>query len=351
MQEAIVAASRAIVLAPPHKRRRDSYTRALVDVGEIDHAIAMYREWLAEEPDNAYVRHHLAACLGEGAPERASDAYVEQVFDSFASSFDAKLASLGYRAPELVAGALAARLPTPARQFDIADLGCGTGLCGPLLAPWARRLTGCDLVGGDARPSPSGAPSTTSSRRPSWCSSCAPAPAAFDVVVSADTLCYFGALDGVVEAARSALRAGGQIVFTVEAEREEDESREPASGCSFNGRYVHARAYLRSRSRRARASTSFASTPRCFARKAASRCRAGWSRRAGRPGPVDRPWPTPSHPAVAARDLEAGRDRSGPAALHQLVLVEVGVGDLGHLRALPMSASAPPARRACRPRP
>jgi len=121
--EAILAASQATVLLPPHKRRRDSYTRALVNAGQIEHAVAMYREWLADEPDNAYVRHHLAACIGEGAPERASDAYVEQVFDGFASSFDAKLASLGYRAPQLVAEALAASLPAPARQFDIADLG------------------------------------------------------------------------------------------------------------------------------------------------------------------------------------------------------------------------------------
>jgi len=71
-------------------------------------------------------------------------------------------------------------------------------------------------------------------------------PDAFDVVVSADTLCYFGALEGVVEAARKALRAGGQIVFTVEAEREEDESAEPGFRLQLNGRYVHARAYLRS---------------------------------------------------------------------------------------------------------
>jgi predicted TPR repeat methyltransferase len=69
-------------------------------------------------------------------------------------------------------------------------------------------------------------------------------PDAFDVVVSADTLCYFGALEGVVDAARSALRAGGQIVFTVEAAREEEESAGPGFRLQLNGRYVHSRAYL-----------------------------------------------------------------------------------------------------------
>jgi predicted TPR repeat methyltransferase len=239
--EAIVAASKAVLLLPPHKRRRDSYTRALVRAGEIEQAIAMYREWLAEEPDNAYVRHHLAACLGEGAPERASDAYIEQAFDGFAASFDAKLASLGYRAPELVAAALAASLPAPTRQFDIADLGCGTGLCGPLIAPWARRLSGCDL---------SAAMLERAQRRGVYdrldkselLAYLDAHPAAFDVVISADTLCYFGALDRVAGGARRALRDRGQLVFTVEALQDDDRADHRLL---LHGRYAHARAYLR----------------------------------------------------------------------------------------------------------
>jgi predicted TPR repeat methyltransferase len=239
--EASAAARQATALLPPGQRRRGSYTRALVNAGHIDDAVALFREWLAEEPDNAYVRHHLAACLGEGTPERASDAYVEQAFDEFAASFDTKLATLGYRAPALVAEALAAMLPAPARQFDIADLGCGTGLCGPLIAPWARRLSGCDL---------SASMLELAQRRAVYdrldkAELLAYLEAhgdAFDVVVSADTLCYFGALEGVARAARSALRPSGQLVFTVEALPEDD-------GASHrllpHGRYAHARPYLR----------------------------------------------------------------------------------------------------------
>ena len=29
--------------------------------------------------------------------------------------------------------------------LDVLDLGCGTGLCGPLLRPYARALAGVDL--------------------------------------------------------------------------------------------------------------------------------------------------------------------------------------------------------------
>jgi predicted TPR repeat methyltransferase len=240
--EAIVAASKAVVLQPPHKRRRDSYVRALVRAGEVEHATTVYREWLAEDPDNAYVRHHLAACIGEGAPERASDDYIEQAFDGFASTFDVQLARLGYRAPELVAGVLAASLPTPARQFDIADLGCGTGLCGPLVAPWTRHLSGCDL---------SAAMLERAQRRGVYdqlekselVAYLDSHPAAFDVVISADTLCYFGVLDQVAAAAQRALRDGGHLVFTVEALPDDDRADHRLL---LHGRYAHARAYLRS---------------------------------------------------------------------------------------------------------
>ncbi len=63
---------------------------------------------------------------------------VEAVFDGFAASFDAKLAQLMYRAPELVAAMLAESGIEAAKTFDVLDAGCGTGLCGPLLTPYAR---------------------------------------------------------------------------------------------------------------------------------------------------------------------------------------------------------------------
>src|SRR5678815_3810930 len=67
-------------------------------------------------------------------------------------------------------------------------------------------------------------------------------PAAFDAVVSADTLCYFGPLETVFAAARQCLRPGGWLVFTVEALP--DDARQPHR-LQSNGRYAHHQAYLR----------------------------------------------------------------------------------------------------------
>jgi predicted TPR repeat methyltransferase len=85
---------------------------------------------------------------GADVPVRAPDAYVQQVFDRFSRTFEAKLAKLEYRAPDLVVGSLAATGVPPDGSRQILDLGCGTGLCGPLLRPYAAHLVGVDLSTG-----------------------------------------------------------------------------------------------------------------------------------------------------------------------------------------------------------
>ena len=241
VRDGLVASSKAITLWPRHLQARDQVLRALVLLGEREQAAALYRDWLAEEPDNPVVQHQLAACLGVDAPERASDAYVRQVFDAFATSFDAKLESLHYRAPELVAQALASVAGVPRGALAIVDVGCGTGLCGPLVKPWARTLAGCDLSVGMLR--------RARERRvydvlhqSELVYYLDTQPDTFDAIVCADTLCYFGKLEAALAAARRSLRAGGCLVFTVESVPD-DETRPHV--LNANGRYAHGATYLR----------------------------------------------------------------------------------------------------------
>jgi predicted TPR repeat methyltransferase len=239
LPEAIACYCRVITLQPSHPDARRLLAMAHTTVGEVDKARDIFDEWLREEPDNAIARHMLAACSGEQVPARASDGYIEAVFDNFAASFDSKLARLSYRAPALVA-AMVTELPIePSKSFDVLDAGCGTGLCGPSLAPYARRMVGVDLsarmldqakerhvydalVKGEL----------TEYLRDSV--------GAFDLIVSADTLVYFGPLDGAVGAAAAALRPGGRLIFTVE------EWVDGAGEFCLNphGRYTHTRRYV-----------------------------------------------------------------------------------------------------------
>jgi len=235
LDDGVEAALQAMRLLPPGEQRRQLYAQILLLAGEHERAATILRAWLAQEPGNPYVVHHLAACTGEGAPQRASDAYVEKVFDSFAPSFDDRLARLHYRAPQIVADAVAGELPPAACQFDVGDLGCGTGLCGPLLRPWSRRLVGCDLSGAMLeRAAQRGAYDEL--RKEELTAFLRHRPDAFDVIVSADTLNYFGELREVAAAAHGALRTGGLLVFTLEALREVGAGPHRLQD---NGRYAH----------------------------------------------------------------------------------------------------------------
>ena len=48
----------------------------------------------------------------------------------------------------MLCASLAEALGAPESALDILDAGCGTGLCAPLLKPYARVLAGIDLSGG-----------------------------------------------------------------------------------------------------------------------------------------------------------------------------------------------------------
>jgi predicted TPR repeat methyltransferase len=242
ISEAVAYYCKAITLVPSHPQSRRLLGIAYYTLGQIEAAAKVFRDWLEAEPDNPIARHLFAACSRENVPARASDAYIETTFDDFAASFDAKLERLDYRAPRLIADALARACGAPAKQFACLDAGCGTGLCGPLIAPWVHRLAGVDLSArmlAEARNR-----GVYDELVKGELTACLDAhPGAFDLVVSADTLVYFGDLEPVIGSAFRALRADGWFLFTVE----EAAGADDAGGYRINphGRYAHSRAYVK----------------------------------------------------------------------------------------------------------
>ena len=275
--EAAACFRRAIELKPDAARDYQNLSQALWRAGQHEEARAAVREWLAYAPDSPTALH-LASAFGiiQTSP-RASDAFVSQHFDEHADSFDQHLTELQYRAPEEVFAALAEAVGWPGDQegaiFDcVLDAGCGTGLCGPLLAPMTKRLIGVDLSPGMLQKARERgyddliAAELTRFLRDH--------PGEFDAVISADTLCYFGDLTEVALAALEALRPGGWFVFTVESLDALEENAEaddsgpagahlpdgqaattlpPAPGFRllFHGRYAHTKTGLESSLRRA----------------------------------------------------------------------------------------------------
>jgi predicted TPR repeat methyltransferase len=160
----------------------------------------------------------LLAALGDGAaPGRAPASYVRDLFDQYAARFDADLeGQLGYRTPGLVAALLQAHGIAPDGSRRVLDLGCGTGLSGVALKPFAKRLAGLDL-----------SPRMLAAARErgiydtldeadllEWLPR---HRARFDLIVAADVLNYLGDLAPALAAIAGALAAGGVAAFSIEA--------------------------------------------------------------------------------------------------------------------------------------
>jgi predicted TPR repeat methyltransferase len=238
---AVASFQKAVSAKRPFTRAYDPLGMLLYRLERFDEARRLYQEWLAQEPGHPTARHMAAAMSGEGAEPRASDEYVKKLFDGFASFFDSTLEALSYRAPQLLVSALGEFTGMHSADLDVLDAGCGTGLCGPLLRSSARKLHGVDL---------SDAMVAKAKERNIYdelsvgelCAYMNSNSVSYDVVISADTLCYFGDLQEPLEAARECLRPGGLIAFTVEeylkTESPKNYSLEP------HGRYSHGMSYL-----------------------------------------------------------------------------------------------------------
>lgn len=237
---ALAAFRRALARSPNHTGYLEVTARELRRLRRDDEAAEVYARWHAIDPTDPVAAHH-AVRLG-APPPQASAAYLRREFDAFSARFDELLRNeLRYQAPELVTAAARHALGDRARDLVIADLGCGTGLCGPILRPWARRLVGVDLSPGMLqRAAERGYDERVEAEIAAYC---AGAPDTFDLLVAADVFNYLGDLAPVLRAARVSLIPGGILAFSAEMET----TAEGDWSLRVDGRYRHARAYLEAR--------------------------------------------------------------------------------------------------------
>ena len=235
-QEALESFEAALALRPAHWQTQRQRAEALLALGRRAEAIDAYRQARTLAPDPAQVDFALAA-LGVGdAPKQAPAAYVKALFDQYAGHFEQHLTGvLGYRTPGLAAAALARHVDD--KGLSTVDLGCGTGLCAPFLRPLSTRLTGVDLsekMLAQAR----AAGLYDELACADICDYLAAHRQAFDLVVAADVLVYFGELDTLFGQVRAALRPGGTFCFSTEALEAGEFSLLPSN------RYAHSLDYL-----------------------------------------------------------------------------------------------------------
>ncbi|QIB34463.1 methyltransferase domain-containing protein [Ancylobacter pratisalsi] len=155
----------------------------------------------------------------EGSVASMSEAYVRMLFDQYAERFDAALARLDYRGPELIDTALEAACARLGRPYAFArglDLGCGTGLVAVRLNDRVGVLEGVDLSPNMIRRARS---------RGIYDRTVAGEMVAFlkeqpardvDLIFAGDAFCYLDDLGPVLDETRRVLEPGGLIAFTDE---------------------------------------------------------------------------------------------------------------------------------------
>ena len=214
----------------------------LKDLGRTTEALAAFKQALALGGDAELNGYFIASLTGQQPPNAPPRRYVEGLFDDYAEQFDQHLVKvLGYQAHTVLIDNLKdiAKTHSIARYQSALDLGCGTGLCGPLLRGQVDRLEGVDLSGQmlckardlkvyDALFQADLAEHLQATDQQ------------HDLLVSCDVFIYVGALDKVFAGAARVLATGGVFCFSVESASDaQDFYLMPSQ------RYAHSDRYLR----------------------------------------------------------------------------------------------------------
>jgi len=243
--DALAAYDLALAVEPRLGQAWSQRGSLLRELGRGAEAAASFERALAHGADPDLNRYYLAAVSAAGARDRPATAprpYVRSLFDAYAAQFDRHLQdTLQYRAPALMAQQLQ-ELAGPGRGpwQSALDLGCGTGLLGPLVKPVAARLTGVDL---------SPAMLAQAGRLGVYdelvladiVEHLRATPARHDLVLAADVFIYVGALEPVFDALDMVLAPGGVFCFSVEEAAADVADFELRASL----RYAHGEAYLR----------------------------------------------------------------------------------------------------------
>lgn len=198
--------------------------RAALAQNDAADATENFRRCLELDPKDSCGAVAQLVLLGEAAtPERAPLAWVRGLYEGQARLWNEsmKVPGRGYQGPELLAQALAHAHDSVLggqaglTMFDaVLDAGCGSGLCGPLLRPLARRLDGMDFS-----PAMLNLAKATGMYdrldEAEVVEHLAGCRAEYDLILAAAVFIYLGELGPVLAAASGALKPGGLLAFTL----------------------------------------------------------------------------------------------------------------------------------------
>ncbi|MBC5765070.1 tetratricopeptide repeat protein [Ramlibacter albus] len=233
---ALQAFDQLVELQPRNAQAWTLRGNVLREMGRYEEAEASFGKAVQDSPAPEVMAYFAAASGRDAPPDSAPRDYVQSLFDNYASNYDTELVdTLNYRVPELLAQGLQ-RLGR--RYSQGIDLGCGTGLCAPLVKPFVDRLDGVDL-------SPQMLEHAKarglyeSLHAGDIVEFLAAASTPWDLAVAGDVFLYVGRLEPVFAQLQRLMPAGGVLCFSVEAH----DGPEPLV-LQHTRRYAHSQPYV-----------------------------------------------------------------------------------------------------------
>lgn len=208
---------------------------------KLDKARQCYEKILQLDPENTTAHYFLTALAG-GTPARAPAAYVIELFDQYAPTYDQHMNQvLKYRAPEALRSLLVSYGPTRTRRFLTCDLGCGTGRS---MAAFHSLVTAVD--GYDLSPAMLERAAEKNIYRQLIAGDCietlSASTCSYELFIAADLMPYIGELDSLFAVIREKAKSPAFLLFSTEFQEAGD------SPCLLvTGRYQHSLAYIQSR--------------------------------------------------------------------------------------------------------
>tara|TARA_R110002110_G_scaffold293634_1_gene507636 strand:+ start:311 stop:1579 length:1269 start_codon:yes stop_codon:yes gene_type:complete len=216
MPRAETAQMAGIDCFPNRSRGHLLLARLRSTTGDREGAAEAFRQCLKLDPDNREAAFVLST-MGEGeTPESPPDEFYAGLFDYYADFFEWHLKEkLGYCGHDLIRASVEGSLGPGRGDLEILDVGCGTGLCGEAVQPWARAIDGMDFAPKMIRQ----ATRRGIYRQLEACSALdflKVTQRRYDLVVAADVFGYIGNPLPLMMAVWSCLKTGGHFCFTAE---------------------------------------------------------------------------------------------------------------------------------------
>lgn len=237
LEDAVQALDRALAVAPEFADAWTALGGLMREAQQLDDAAQCFEKALAFGGDPELNGYYLASVKGTQLPPAPPRRYVESLFDDYAPDFQSHVVGqLRYQGYERLLRPL---IESRKRYNRALDLGCGTGLCAPLMHPLAGTIDGVDI----SKAMLEQARQLGIYRELIHADIGAYLESAEEsagLVVAADVFIYVGDLGAIFRSVRRLLTPDGGFAFTVEAPSgDEDLQLLPSL------RYAHSERYIR----------------------------------------------------------------------------------------------------------